>query len=97
MPKPVSKPRKMVSVKDLRDGLARNHLSVLQFFEELDRNGDGRVVLREAAQGLRKMLEDLGYRDIAPAAIPTLFAEMDKNGARARVTFLHSLGMSRSC
>ena len=77
----MSKPRKVVSVKDLRDGLASNHTSVLHFFESLDSNKDGRVVLREAAQGLRKELERLGFKDIAPEAIPKLFAEMDKNGS----------------
>ena len=48
----MTKPRKVLSVKDLRDGLASNHTSVLRFFESLDANNDGRVVLREAAQGL---------------------------------------------
>ena len=37
----MSKPRKVVSVKDLRDGLASNHTSVLHFFESLDSNKDG--------------------------------------------------------
>ena len=62
---------KVVSLDQVRIGLERNHVRLLQLFSSMETNKDGRISIREARVGLRRMLADLGY-DSSPALITAL-------------------------
>ena len=82
---PTSTPRakhrvKFLTVDDLRRGLQRNHVPVLQLFSKLDTNQDGRISVREARVGLRRLLATLGY-DAGQSVVTRLFHRLDKDNS----------------
>ena len=71
---------KFLTVDDLRRGLQRNHVPVLQLFSKLDTNQDGRISVREARVGLRRMLATLGY-NAGQSVVTRLFHRLDKDNS----------------
>ena len=70
--------RQAVTIQDLRQLLAQHRTHLLHFFDTLDKDQDGRVHLREAGLGMRRLLATAGIVP-TPETIPNLFEALDKN------------------